>query len=148
MTLPPQDPILVVEDSMDDFEAVKRAFRKTGISEGLRHATSGEEAMEYLQAGTQARPRLILLDLNMPGMGGRKALALIKQDERLRRIPVVVLTTSNYQEDISACYALGANTYIHKPVDFDGLCLAVRKIKEYWLETAVLPRDTASGGML
>lgn len=129
--------ILVVEDNADDYEAVKRAFRKAGLTDAPAHAVSGEAAMEYL-AG-QSRPGLILLDLNMPGMGGRRALETIKRDEKLQQIPVVVLTTSDYHDDIETCYALGANTYIQKPVDFDVLCAAIRHVKEYWLDTALLP---------
>jgi two-component system, response regulator len=141
MPHPAQKPaaILVVEDSMDDFEAVKRAFRKTGLAKAPDHVMSGEEAMAYLRGGANTNPSLILLDLNMPGMGGRKALEAIKQDAALRQIPVVILTTSNHEADISSCYALGANTYIQKPVDFDVLCHAISKVKEYWLDTAVLP---------
>jgi two-component system, response regulator len=131
--------ILVVEDSLDDLEAVKRAFRKNDIAVKIEHAVSGEEAMAHLRATDKPRPALVLLDLNMPGMGGRKALEAIKGDEKLKQIPVLVLTTSNYEEDILKCYNLGANTYLQKPVDFDELCLAVRKIKEYWFETAMLP---------
>lgn len=138
----PQDeagPILVIEDSEDDFEAMKRAFRKGGLSTPIEHAWTGEEALGYLRDGTGPRPSLILLDLNMPGMGGRKLLEIVKGDEKMRETPVVVLTTSDYAADVRMCYALGANSYIQKPVDFDSLIDKLRIIKEYWLETAVLP---------
>jgi two-component system response regulator len=137
--------ILVVEDNPDDFEAVKRAFRKAGLSQPPTHAESGEAAVEYLRGKEKGHPNLVLLDLNMPGIGGRRALEIIKQDEKLRHIPIVVLTTSSYEADVSACYALGANTYIQKPVDYDVLCAAIKKIKEYWLETAVLPPEDQAG---
>lgn len=132
-------PVLVVEDSMDDFEATQRAFRKAGLSSSIEHVTSGEDALSYLKINNNSWPSLILLDLNMPGMGGRKTLELIKKDDALKDIPVVVLTTSNYEGDVSMCYALGANTYVQKPVDFDVLTSSIRAIKQYWLDTALLP---------
>lgn len=130
-------PILLVEDSADDFEATVRAFKKTELVNPVVHATSGEMALECLQAGT--RPCLILLDLNMPGMGGRKFLERVKQDRAFKEIPVVILTTSNYEPDIKACYALGANAYLLKSGDFNILATAIKRLKEYWLDTVVLP---------
>ena len=113
-------PILVVEDSADDFDATQRAFARTNLRNPIRHALSGQEALDYLK-GQNARPGIILLDLNMPGLDGRRTLELIKQNPELRKIPVVILTTSSDERDVKACYDLGANTYIQKPVDFDGL---------------------------
>ncbi len=130
-------PILLVEDCTDDVEAAVHAFEKVGLVNPLQHAASGECALEYLRAS--ARPCLILLDLNMPGMGGRKFLEKIKQDNVLKNIPVVVLTTSNHESDIKACYAMGANAYIVKSPDFYGLATAIRRLKEHWLDTVVLP---------
>jgi two-component system, response regulator len=139
-----QGPVLLVEDSIDDFEATQRAFRKAGLDKKIEHMTSGEDALTYLKTPGNQWPSLILLDLNMPGMGGRKTLEFIKKDEALKDIPVVVLTTSNYDADVRMCYALGANTYVQKPVDFDALSTSIRRIKEYWLDTALLPeKDTA-----
>lgn len=132
-------PILIVEDSEDDFEATKRAFAKTNLKNPIVHASSGEEALEYL-ISTRTLPGIILLDLNMPGMDGRKTLEIIKKEPKLYKIPVVVLTTSADERDISACYGFGANTYIQKPVDFDGLIAAIKELKEYWFEIALLPR--------
>ncbi|MEZ0226226.1 MAG: response regulator [Alphaproteobacteria bacterium] len=132
-------PVLIIEDSQDDLEAVRRAFRHVGISNDLHHAWTGEEALDYLRACGGSFPSLILLDLNMPGIGGRRALEIIKQDSALRDIPVVVLTTSNYDADIEMCYKAGANSYMQKPVNFDDLCKAVRSLTEYWLGTALLP---------
>lgn len=137
-----QGPVLVVEDSIDDYEATQRAFRKSGMDRKIEHLTSGEAVITYLRTPENSWPSLILLDLNMPGMGGRKTLEFIKKDETLRDIPVVVLTTSDYEADVRMCYALGANTYVQKPVDFDALSLAIRRIKEYWLDTALLPEKT------
>lgn len=132
-------PILVVEDSEDDMEAVSRAFKKTGITNSIEHAWTAEEALEFLRSPKNPRPCLILLDLNMPGMGGRRALEIIKKDTAIMDVPVVVLTTSNYEADIETCYALGANTYIQKPLNFEDLCASIRNVTEYWLGTALLP---------
>ena len=117
--------ILVVEDSEDDFEATMRAFRRTNLKNPVRHAASGTEALAILREGKE-RPGLILLDLNMPGLDGRRILAIVKSDPQLRKIPVVVLTTSSDDRDVEECYVLGANTYIQKPVDLDGLFAAIQ----------------------
>lgn len=138
-------PILIVEDSEDDFEATQRAFQRANLLNPITHARCGEEALDYLRTQIEARPGLILLDLNMPGLDGRKTLQAIKADARLREIPVVVLTTSSDERDIQQCYAAGANTYIQKPVDLDGLFAAIRRLKEYWFEIALLPKDKTHG---
>lgn len=134
-------PILIVEDSPDDFEATKRAFTKANLRNRIHRAESGEEALSFLRDESNPRPGIILLDLNMPGLDGRKTLEIIKQTRALQSIPVVILTTSNDERDVEACYKLGANTYIQKPVDFDGLIAAIRRLKEYWFEIAILPKD-------
>lgn len=139
-------PILIVEDSEDDFEATKRAFSKTNLHNALHHVTSGEEALSYLQDDAKPKPGIILLDLNMPGMDGRKTLEVIKQQHQLKKIPVVILTTSNNEQDVKCCYELGANTYIQKPVDFDNLVAAIQQLKEYWFEIAILPKEALHGG--
>jgi two-component system response regulator len=136
-------PILIVEDSADDFEATKRAFMKANLRNRIVRANSGEEALAYLRNPAEMKPGLILLDLNMPGLDGRKTLEIIKQTESLRTIPVVILTTSDDERDVKACYQIGANTYIQKPVDFDGLIAAIRRLKEYWFEIAILPKEAA-----
>lgn len=141
--LPESQPILIVEDSPDDFEATKRAFNKANLRNNIQHAESGEQALAYLRDDANTKPGIILLDLNMPGLDGRKTLEIIKRTQQLRSIPVVILTTSNDERDVQACYDLGANTYIQKPVDFDGLISAIRRLKEYWFEIAVLPKDDA-----
>ena len=134
-------PILIVEDSEDDFDATKRAFNKANLINPIEHAISGEQALEYLKNKAQPKPGLILLDLNMPGLDGRRTLEIIKQTEFLKKIPVVILTTSDDERDVKACYELGANTYIQKPVDFDGLISAIKQLKEYWFEIALLPKE-------
>jgi two-component system response regulator len=133
-------PILIVEDSEDDFEATIRAFKRANLKNPVQWAPSGQEALDML-ATMPTRPGLILLDLNMPGLDGRKTLEMIKSNPQWRKIPVVILTTSDDERDIEGCYALGANTYVQKPVDLDGLFAAIQRLKEYWFEIAILPLE-------
>lgn len=133
-------PILIIDDSEDDFYAAKRALVKANLYNPIEHATSGDSAIALLQSKTFTRPGLILLDLNMPGTDGRQTLEIIKRDKMLKTIPVVILTTSDDERDIETCYALGANTYIQKPVNFEGLIEAMNRLKGYWFEIAILPK--------
>jgi CheY-like chemotaxis protein len=140
--------ILLVEDNEDDYDATARSFKEAHLDNPLQWCKSGKDALNYLRhegkyadAPAEDRPALVLLDLNMPGIDGRKALALIKQDKDLRQIPVVILTTSADEKDIEECYEQGASTYIQKPVNFEGLVEAVRRIKGYWFGLALLPRN-------
>jgi two-component system response regulator len=142
-------PILLVEDSEDDFEATCRAFHKVNLRNPVVWCRSGQDAVAYLKnegaykaASKASQPGLILLDLNMPGMDGRETLKAIKQDEALRRIPVIILTTSADERDIETCYQVGANTYVQKPVSFDGLIEAIQRLKMYWFEFALLPKES------
>jgi two-component system response regulator len=136
-------PILIVDDSIDDFEATKRAFGKANLANNIKHARSGEIALAYLRSKDAVMPGIILLDLNMPGLDGRKTLEIIKRTPDLKKIPVVILTTSDDERHVKACYELGANTYVQKPVDFDGLIAAVKRLKEYWFEIALLPKEAS-----
>jgi two-component system response regulator len=138
--------ILLVEDSIDDYEAAIRSFKAAHLDNPIHWCKSGKDALDYLKhegayanAPNEAKPALVLLDLNMPGIDGRKVLAMVKEDQALKRIPIVVLTTSSDERDVTQCYELGASTYIQKPVDFDGLIGAVSRIKEYWFGIALLP---------
>jgi two-component system response regulator len=133
-------PILLIDDNDDDVEATLRAFKRTNLKNAVVRATTGAEAIAMLR-DRQVTPGLILLDLNMPGLDGRRVLAILKGDHELRKIPVVVLTTSNDDRDIEECYQLGANTYIQKPVDLDGLFAAIQRLKDYWFEIALLPKE-------
>jgi len=139
-------PILLVEDDEDDIHFVQRAFRKGKILNKLYVVRDGEEAVEFLRhTGRYAnkaeapRPGFILLDLNMPRMNGREVLDKIKKDKDLRRIPVVVLTTSDTKKDVFDSYDHGANTYITKPVEFDKFFDAVITLGKYWLSIAEVP---------
>jgi len=136
--------ILLIEDSEDDYEATMRAFRKTNFHNPVHWCQSGQAALDFLQhaaAPDTKHPGIILLDLNMPGLDGRRTLQHIKEDQALKRIPIIILTTSGDERDVAACYQLGANTYIQKPIAFDGLIEAIKQLKEYWFEIALLPTD-------
>ena len=140
--------ILIAEDSDDDYEMTLHAFKKAGnLKNPIHRCEDGQELLDYLRKEgcykdyqNWKEPGIILLDLNMPGIDGREALQEIKNDADLKRIPVVVLTTSIDEKDVNACYDEGANTYIQKPVDLDGFFKAVKRLKEYWFEISILPR--------
>ena len=138
--------ILIVEDSDDDFEVTELAFRESKLANRIVRCDEGQQALDYLHKkgnysdSEDALPGIILLDLNMPGMDGRRVLEKIKSDPNLREIPVIVLTTSNDERDIEDCYRTGANTYIQKPVDLDRFVDAIKRLKEYWFEIAILPK--------
>ena len=131
--------ILLVEDNDDDVELTTMAFAKAKITNRLVVARDGVEAIEYLfgegaHAGRDARdqPVVVLLDLKLPRLGGLEVLKKIREDERTKRIPVVILTTSNEQQDMLAAGDLHANSYVRKPVDFDSFLTAARQIGLYW----------------
>ena len=135
--------ILLVEDDEGDVLLTKKALTNGKIYNSLSITRDGVEAMAFLHkegkhAGA-ARPDLILLDLNMPRMDGRETLAKIKQDENLRSIPVVILTTSDADRDILQSYDLQANCYITKPVDLEQFTNVVRAIKDFWFTIVQLP---------
>jgi two-component system, response regulator len=143
--------ILIVEDNQDDYEAAERSFRRAHFINPISWCQSGQAALDFLHYSGQyamrdtPQPDLVLLDLNMPGIDGRKFLRIVKNDDVLKSIPVVVLTTSTASNDIEDCYALGASTYIHKPVEFHSLADAIRTMKDYWFGIAVLPKQYTGG---
>jgi two-component system, response regulator len=131
--------ILLVEDNADDEMLTLRAFKKNEIKNELVVARDGEEALDYLfatgpfQGRNGDPPELVLLDLNLPRMGGLEVLRRLRADGRTRLVPVVVLTSSKQEEDIMMSYSLGANSYIRKPVDFAAFTDAVKAIGAFWL---------------
>lgn len=140
----PSQPILLIEDSPEDYEATLRAFRRSGLKNPVVRCEDGEEALDYLYRRGRyvdaVRPGVILLDLNLPGTDGRQVLFEIKREESLKQIPVVVLTTSADERDITACYRAGANSYIQKPVDIEGFVKAIERLNGYWFEVVILPK--------
>jgi CheY-like chemotaxis protein len=129
--------ILLVEDDLADQKLIKISLRNEKIANDLYTVQTGEEGMDFLyhrgnySDGTP-QPDLVLLDLNMPGMGGKEFLRRIKEDERLKQIPVVILTTSEAEKDIIDSYKLQASGYVHKPVTLEEFKEAMKKLKEYW----------------
>lgn len=141
-------PIMIVEDSDDDFEATERALKHEGaLFNPIIRFDNGLDALDYLKKqggandGELGRPGVVLLDLNMPGMDGREVLARVKSDPMISDIPVVILTTSDDEMDIDTCYRAGANTYVKKPVNMENFFQAVQRMKTYWLEVALLPKE-------
>ncbi len=137
--------VLLVEDSPGDVRLTKEAFGDANGSIVMHVASDGVEAMAFLErTGAQAfapRPDLILLDLNLPKMDGREVLAHIKEDENLRTIPTVILTTSEAEADIVKSYELQANCYLSKPVQLDAFEALVKSINDFWLTKAKLPQQ-------
>ena len=146
--------ILLADDDADDRMLTKDALAESRLANDLRFVENGEELLDYLnRRGTHAspeaspRPGLILLDLNMPRKDGREALREIKSDPNLRSIPIVVLTTSKAEEDICRTYDLGVNSFITKPVTFDGLVAVMKGLGRYWFEIVELPGRGAAPGV-
>ena len=138
--------ILIVDDSADDVEFTLAALQGTKLANAVNVVSDGVEAIEYLRnqgkyANAQ-KPSLVLLDLNMPRKDGREVLSEMKADKELRHIPVVILTTSQAEEDIVRSYDLHANCYISKPVDLQALAKIVRSIDEFWFGVVKLPPVT------
>jgi chemotaxis family two-component system response regulator Rcp1 len=135
--------ILLVEDNPGDVRLCQEALKDSKVLNNLHVTADGVEALEFLRRqgkfADAIRPDLILLDLNLPRKDGREVLAEIKEDEYLRRIPVVILTVSSAEEDILRTYNLHANCYITKPVDFDQFTKVVQQIEDFWFTIVKLP---------
>jgi CheY-like chemotaxis protein len=145
--------ILMADDDEDDRLMARDALRAGRLANELRFTVDGEDLLDYLHqrgayaaTGSAPRPGLILLDLNMPRKDGREALAEIKADPELRRIPVVVLTTSRAEEDIVRSYDLGVNSFVTKPVRFEELVQVMSALGRYWFEVVELPPDGEERG--
>lgn len=139
--------LLLVEDSSSDAELAIRELKKNNLANNLYHVKDGEEALEFIfatgrYAGNRSianLPKLILLDIQMPKVNGIEVLQQLKNDERTKSTPVVILTSSKEDPDIKKCYALGANSYIVKPVNFEGFAAAIQTLGFYWLLLNQLP---------
>ncbi|MDN3655313.1 response regulator [Ferruginibacter paludis] len=132
--------ILLIEDNMNDAELTVRQLKKHNLANNLVHVTDGEEALDFIFCTGNYKgraidklPKLVLLDIQMPKINGQEVLLKVKSDPRTRTIPVVMLTSSKEDPDIQKCYALGANSYIVKPVNFEGFAEAIKNLGFYWL---------------
>jgi two-component system, response regulator len=129
--------IILVEDSMDDAALTIRALKKQNLANKLVHIKDGQEALDFIFGNGstifESKPRVILLDLKMPKVGGMEVLKRLKSDERTKIIPVVILTSSAEDPDIKTSYELGANSYIVKPVDFDNFSKTVIELGMFWM---------------
>jgi CheY-like chemotaxis protein len=144
--VPKANVILMADDDDDDRLLTRDAVAEAGLDGDLHFVANGEELLDYLchrgkyqQPTAAPRPGLILLDLNMPLKDGREALREIRADPELRRIPVVVLTTSKADTDVGAIYDLGANSFISKPFQFEALVSVMKSLSQYWFKTVELP---------
>ncbi len=141
--------ILMADDDPDDRSFAQEALAECRLANDLHFVEDGEDLLNFLyhrgHYTNASRPGLILLDLNMPRLDGREALREIKADPSLRAIPIVVLTTSKAEEDIYRSYDLGANSFITKPVTFDGLVRVMKDVGRYWFEIVDLPGETEEG---
>lgn len=135
--------ILLVEDNPGDIRLTKEAFKEGRLNNNLHAVTDGVKAIEFLKQEGEfenaPRPDLILLDLNLPKKDGREVLEVIKADDNLKTIPVIILTTSSSDFDINRAYELHANCYITKPIDFDSFMDVILSIESFWLQLAKLP---------
>lgn len=141
--------MLIVEDSDEDFEAIQQFLQRSPKAIPIVRCVNGEQALAFLyRTGNYSdrerapRPGTIVLDLNLPGIDGREVLRRIKQDNNLKKIPVVVFTTSNNPKDIEDCYQYGVNSYIVKPIDFAQLKRDIQTLVEYWFEVTMLPNGS------
>jgi len=140
--------ILIVEDNDDDFECTYDAFYEgANFRNPIQRAASGKEALDYLfhegrfeNEEQYPLPGLVLLDLNMPGIEGKSVLRTIRATESLKKIPVIVFTTSNDPLDIEQCYGFGANSYVQKPTTLEKLFSSIRMVRDYWFEISLLPK--------
>jgi len=132
MTSPDAVDILLVEDNPNDAELTQRALKKTDLAARVQIARDGAEALEYLFS-SRPKPRVIFLDLKLPKIDGVEVLRRVRGEENTRSIPVVVLTSSQEERDITECYKLGVNSYVVKPVEFDKFYRAVSDLATYWL---------------
>ncbi|TVP61675.1 MAG: response regulator [Nodularia sp. (in: Bacteria)] len=139
-------PLLVIEDSDEDFEALSRIMKKESVVNPVFRCSDGEEALDFLyhtgsysDSENSPRPAIILLDLNLPGTDGREILKQIKQDKNLKYIPVVVFTTSSNPKDIEICYRYCVASYMLKPIDINRLVETIQSFITYWLDIVILP---------
>ena len=143
----PKAPILVVEDSPEDFEVISVCLQRAGARNDLMHFNDGQELFQFLQNYRSRRsvhqPAVILLDLNLPGLSGHAVLSELRKDESLGLVPVVVLSTSSAPSDVNLAYRNGANSYLVKPVTLNSFETLMENFTSYWLESSVPPIPSA-----
>lgn len=146
MTNPVYEPVLVVEDSNEDFKMLQRLMRRMEVQNPIHRCIDGDDVLDYLyrqgiyeDTKIAPRPSVILLDLNLPGKDGREVLEKLKQSASFREIPIVVFTTSSNPEDVELCYRKGANGYLIKPMNSEELQNIIRAFVNYWLEVNIAP---------
>ncbi|HEY9804064.1 MAG TPA: response regulator [Leptolyngbyaceae cyanobacterium] len=139
-------PLLIIEDSDEDFAACERVMRREVVLNPVFRCTDGDDALDFIyntgvysDRQTAPRPAIILLDLNLPGTDGREFLAEIKQDNNLKDIPVIIFTTSCNPKDIEICYQYSVASYITKPIDINRLIKTIQSFLIYWLDIVILP---------
>lgn len=137
--------VLIVEDNPGDLRIAQEAFKEGKYSVEIQSVSDGIQALEYLKKENEyfdkPTPNIVLLDLNLPRKDGREVLKEVKENEVLKHIPVIILTTSQSEDDIFKCYNLHANCYISKSVDLDEFVESVKSVEEYWFNVAKLPKD-------
>ncbi|MGD1698430.1 response regulator [Dapis sp. BLCC M229] len=138
--------LLVIEDNEEDYIALTRIMRKLDFSYPIYHCADGDEALDFLfQTGEYSnpeiapRPTIILIDLNLPGTDGREVIEVIKKNQQLKKIPVVVFSTSSNPQDIHICYQQGVNSYMQKPVNIKDLSRNIESFLSYWFKAVILP---------
>jgi CheY-like chemotaxis protein len=135
--------ILIAEDDEDDRQMLKYAFEKASINNPLNFVDDGEEVLEYLKAakagGNGYMPGIIIMDLNMPKMGGHETLKRLKNHNEWKKIPVIIFSTSDYKEDIRQCYLEGAASYLIKPPSYQNLVILLESLSRYWFQSVTLP---------
>lgn len=145
-------PLLVAEDSDEDFEVLELLMQQMRVQNPIHRCTNGDKVLDFVyqdgECGEQRSaplPSVILLDLNLPGTDGREVLEQLKQDQNFREIPIVVFTTSSNPKDVEFCYQNGANGYLIKPVDLEELERTVQAFVDYWLQANIPPRNGRNG---
>lgn len=131
--------IILAEDNQADVELIKMAFKNVNLPLEVHHTYDGQELMEYLRSASLDNVALVLLDLNMPRMGGMEVLKALAKDEELKKVPVVVFTSSTHESDVLECYELGANAYVGKPIDVDQFQDVINAIAYFWADINVVP---------
>ncbi|MGB3616628.1 MAG: response regulator [Catalinimonas sp.] len=132
-------PILIVEDSDEDYYTLARMLKKADVTFPLVRCVDGANALDYLHGTPEPHPLMMMLDLNLPGVGGRELMCRLREESRWKTLPVIIFSSSRSEKDVADSYACGANAYMTKPLGLDDFLEQMRTFKAYWLETVILP---------